>query len=375
MVIKHGPETSAHARHRRAPVSIVVQPSTIWAVAAIAVGLALLWIVVTRGLSILILLFVAIIFAEGIRPVVRWLSQSFLPRVAAIGLIYLALLAIFVGLGYLLIEPVVAQATSFFSNLPHYASHLQRIITHAQNLAGHGTALAGGLQHARSDGLKLVEGSASFLITAPLAIGALLFDLATILIMAFFWLTAVEGLKHYVVGLFPRSHQPMAGSVLAEMGEDLGAYVRGVAVNAIIAGVLVGGGLALLGVPYAVLLGVVAGLLQAVPVLGGYASAALGVGVAFLTSGVIKGAEVWAFFVIIQNVQGSVIMPLILRRAISINPLTILVVALLGVAVLGIAGGIIAVPLTITIRVVLDQVVRPELHRRDEAAARQVGTP
>ncbi|HZU14796.1 MAG TPA: AI-2E family transporter [Chloroflexota bacterium] len=337
----------------RRPIQIVIEPRSIWTAAGIVIGLLLLWIVVTRGLTVLILLFIGIIVAEGLRPLVAWLAAHHIPRPIAVLVIVAVTLALLAFLLWLLLAPLVSQATQLAVHLPQYLTRLQTELDHlARGFASHSQIQAVSKQ-ARSRALGALNGLVGVAIHTPLYLVGLLFEGLTLLFIVFFWLTAIDGLRDFALGLVAGHHRDTAAAILDELQESLGGYARGVGVNMLIAGVVAGGGLELLGVPYAVLLGVVAGLVQMIPIVGTYISAAAGIGVALLSLGPLKAAEVWIFFVVVQEVQGGVILPLVMNRIISLNPLTVLVATLLGGAILGVAGAVIAVPVAVIVRILL----------------------
>lgn len=349
------------------PARVLIAPRTIWLTAAIIVALFLAWIVLTRGLSVFVLLFISIIFAEGIRPLVDVLHRV-MPRAVAILLIYLVLLIILAGLAWLLAGPVINQAAQFGGHLPQYIAHGQHLISHATNGLGGGQS-AKLLDKARSELLGVAHGLIPIVIHAPLLLLSLVFQGLTILFLTFMWLTSVGGLKGFVVGLLPPDAQDTGSKVIGDMGTELGGYVRGLAVNVVIAGILVWFGLLLLGVPYAILLGVLAGLTNLIPVIGTYVAAGSGIIVALLAVGPLKAGEVWLFYMVIQQLQGGVIQPMVMNRIVNINPLTVLVSTLLGAVLLGVVGAVIAVPVAIVIRVLVLEVLAPAVRRSTGSAS------
>lgn len=350
-------------------MSIRIEPHTIWLVAGVAVGLAVLWVVVSRGLPVLILLFIAIVFAEGIRPLVDWMGRL-MPRALAILLIYLVLVLIAGILIWLLAQPVLSQATLLIDHLPDYISRLQHLVKHAEQGLGSNVQFSHQLQRARADLLGFARSLIPRLIHLPLLLFGLFFEALTILFMAYFWLTAVHRLKGFVVGLFPPEAQAEASETIAELSRKLGGYVRGVAVNMVLAGIVVWIALTLLGVPYAILLGVVAGLTNLIPIVGTYIAAISGIGVALLAGGLLKAGEVWVFYIVFQQLQGAVIQTYIMRETVKLNQLTTLFATLLGGAILGVVGAVIAVPVAVIVEVMVRRALAPAVRRATGAAGR-----
>ena len=132
-----------------------------------------------------------------------------------------------------------------------------------------------------------------------------------------------------------------------------------VAINMIVIGLLSGAGVAVLGVPYPVLLGVIAGLTEVLPIVGPWISGSVAVLVAVATQGLLKGVEVLALFVVIQTIEGNTLVPYVMYRTTALNPLTVLIAVLAGSAIMGLVGGVLAVPVAVVLEVLVLRVLAP----------------
>ena len=350
---------------------VSVAPRTLWLAAGIAALFLLAVVLLTQAVHVLMLLFIAIILAEGIKPLVNRMRAGGLPRPLAVGAIYLALLAIAAVLGWLLLQPVIAQVTAFVNALPSYVAQAQRGLAQVQRQVSNNPQLAQGLQLLENEIGGFVQQLVSFVIYLPLAVGNLIFDVVVVLAMAFFWLTGVDDLKPFAVGLLPVPVRDEALSVLDEMGRRLGGYLRGVVVNMAVIGVLSWLGLWALGVPYPALLGLLAGLTEIIPYFGPWISGTAAALVAGLAVDPLKAGEVVLFYMVIQQLEGNTLVPLVMNRAVQLNPLVVVVGVLLGGALLGLAGSVLAVPLAVVIEVLVTRVLTPAIRR---ASARATAT-
>ena len=201
------------------------------------------------------------------------------------------------------------------------------------------------------------------LLSAPLLLVDLLFRLILVLVMAFFWLTAIGELKPFLLGLLPPQAQQVGADTLAEMSQKVGGYVKGVAINMAVIAALSAGGLTVLGVPYALLLGLLAGLAETLPLVGPWIGGAAAVAVAFLAGGLVKAAEVLALYVAIHLIEGNTLVPLVMHRATALNPLTVILAVVLGGTLLGVTGAVLAVPAAVIIQVFILRVVAPAARR------------
>ena len=205
------------------------------------------------------------------------------------------------------------------------------------------------------------------LVNVSLTLVGALFKSIEILLIAFFWLTATTGLKPFVVGLLPAAAQEPARAILAELSHDLGGYLRGVVINMIVIGLLSGAGLAVLGVPYPMLLGVIAGLTEVLPIVGPWISGSVAVLVALATHGLLKGVEVAALFIVIQTLEGNTLVPYVMSRTTALNPLIVLVAVLAGGSLMGLVGAVLAVVLEVLVLRVLAPAARHASQRASAA--------
>jgi predicted PurR-regulated permease PerM len=358
----------------RAPgLSMTITPRTIWLAAAVVALLFCAFVLLTRAAGVLFLFFAAVIIAEGIRPLVARLRRAGLPRALAVGLVYLAFFLLLALLAWLLIQPLLAQATAFISALPTYITQAQDLIGRIQRFVGDNPQLAQGVQLLEQQIGSFLQQWVPFILRLPLTLGDLVFTVVVVLAMAFFWLTAIDGLRPFLLDLLPPRAAPSAEAVLDEISVKLGGYLRGVVTNMLVIGILTGLGLWILGVPYPALLGILAGLTEVIPFLGPWISGSVAILVALVVVGPLKAVEVVALFFIIQNVEGNTLVPLVMQRSVDLNPLVVIVGVLLGGAIFGLAGSILSVPLAAVIQVLIVRVLAPALRRASAGASESGG--
>jgi len=136
-----------------------------------------------------------------------------------------------------------------------------------------------------------------------------------------------------------------------------------VAINMVVIGLLSGGGVLLLGLPYPFLLAVLAGLTEAIPLIGPFIGGAPAVLIALATDGPLKAGEVAVLYLVIQQIEGTTLVPLVMNRVVQLNPLTVTVAILLGSALLGVVGALLAVPAAAVIQVLVLRVLAPAARR------------
>jgi predicted PurR-regulated permease PerM len=362
----HDISSSHGATVQRAEMSRV---RTIWLVTAIVAGLALAWAVVGRSLEVWALLFIGIVLAEGLRPLVGGPWARGLPRPIAVLLVYGVVLTVLGLLGWILVKPLVVQVAAFVTALPRYVAQAQHLLGEVQRFIGRTPQAAAALNALSGQVGGFAQQLPLVVVNTSLTLVGALFTFIEILLIAFFWLTATAGLKEFVVGLLPTAAQDAARGIIAELSHNLGGYVRGVVINMIVIGLLSGAGVAVLGVPYPVLLGMIAGLTEVLPIIGPWISGSVAVLVAVATQGLLKGVEVLALFVVIQTIEGNTLVPYVMYRTTALNPLTVLIAVLAGGAMMGLVGAVLAVPVAVVLEVLVLRVLAPAARRASVRAS------
>jgi len=348
-------------------VRVTLTSRSIWLTAGVALVIITVIFLGARAMSTLVLLFLAIIVGEAIRPFVVWMTRYRIPRPLSVLLIYLGVFVLLGVLLWFLLNPLFQQVIVLSQNVPRYVTQFERLVTQiAQTVNAQGALQEALTSLSRSLG-GFLQSSAPALISLPFTVVAGIFSsiisVVVVLTMALFWLLSSAKLKPFVISLFPVSMQEQATDVIAELGRTLGGYVQGTAIGMVLIGALTSIGLLILGAPYALLLGVLAGLLELLPYLGPWISGMAAVLVALIAVDPIKAIEVAILFVLIQQIEGNVVQPLVMSRAVHVDPLLVIVAVLIGIELMGIVGAILAVPTAAMTQVLVVRVVAPAIRR------------
>ncbi len=345
------PETPAGAG-RRLRLGDMPWQATLPAAAALFLGLGALWSVrdIARPLGFLV---VAIAIAEALAPLVAALERRGVPRGVAIVLVFLGLIVALTGVGWLLVPTIMAQASELVRRLPEFRAIAQRL---AQ--AGH-AAIGAQLDALLGNLARQVGG---LLLPLPLQAFAALINLILLGFLSAYWLMGAPALARFALTLLPDARHAAATDLFRAMGQAMGGYVRGTAINSALIGVMVGVGLALAGVRYPVILGTVTMLLEPLPVIGPWIAAGPVVLVALLDSP-SKALLALGVYVVLTQVGGQVLTPIIMRRATDIPQTLVIFAILAGAAVGGLLGLVVSIPLVAALRVFVLRVVVPVVRR------------
>jgi predicted PurR-regulated permease PerM len=318
-------------------------------------------------LDIVLVFLIAIVVAEGIRPLVVRLERWRFPRSAAILTVYLVLLAVLTILVVLLVQPLVTQAQQLADNFPKYQHQLQNLINDVESRLHINSDFSGQIGNALGTAKDV-------LLAIGTTIATVLVRFVIVLVLAFLWLTTSDRLKRFAVDLVPERRQALAEDIIADMGTRIGGYLRGVVINMVVIGILAGVAVALLGLPSPVLLGIFAGITEAIPIFGPFLGAAPAVLLGFTVSPIYP-LLVAAVFLVIQQVESNTLVPVVMNRVLALPPLTVVLALLVGGTLEGVAGALLAVPVAAALQVLVLRVVLPAVHHaqgRTEQAEREL---
>ncbi|MFN8593483.1 MAG: AI-2E family transporter [Thermomicrobiales bacterium] len=296
----------------------------------------------------LALVFAGVVIAQGFAPLVAWLTR-FVPRpVAAVGL-YLALLAGVAGAVWLLLPAVFVQGNEIVARLPVFETGLRQPIARWSPVNVDDMVMAT---------RGLVAQFTSILLQLPGLVLSTLTTLALVFFLSLYWLIAQPSLRGWVLSVIPEDRRELARVVMEETGATVGGYARGVLLSALSIALLTYGGLLLIGVPSPLMLAIIAGIGELIPVLGPFLAAGPAIAVAFATDPA-RVPMVIIFYVVLQQVESNMVLPLIMRGQAKIPPLLSLIAFLIGAAVGGVVGAIVAVPLFGALRVLVVRLLVP----------------
>jgi predicted PurR-regulated permease PerM len=330
-----------------------LQARTLLAVLGIIIAVAILLEVIWIARHVLVWIIISLFLALALNPAVEWFQRHGIPRRGwAAALTYLLTIGFFVGIGFTFIPTLVDQVNDFVHKLPDYVHD----VTH-----GHGRL--GFLEtkyHIQERVQKAVrEGGATKVfglsgVAFSIAKGVITIVIATITIafMTFFMLLEGPTWVDRLYGVLPERSQERWRKVGYDIYRTVGGYVTGNLLISLIAGVLTTVVLLIMGVPYAVALGLIVAILDLIPLAGATIAAILIGVVAFLHS-IPAGIVVVIFFIVYQQVENHLLQPVIYGRTVQLSPLAVLISILIGAELAGVLGALAAIPVAGSIQVLL----------------------
>jgi predicted PurR-regulated permease PerM len=327
-----------------------VEISTSTIVKIILAGLLLWLLFLTR--EVLMLLFVAIIIVSALEPVIDKLEDKKLPRVIGAGLVYLAFL-IFVTFGLYIIIPILSQEVSQLAqNIPDYFEGANKIINDLNALAvnyNFESNLQSLFENASNRLTEFV--SAAFSNTFSFFLGLL--KVVIVLSLSFYLVVKKEGMTGFIKFIVPKEHHRYAIGLTGKIQNKMGRWLIGQLSLALVVFVLDFFVLSFLGVPYSLLLALIGGFLEIIPYIGPVLAFVPAVLVGLTVSPVIA-LLVAVFYILIQQAENHILTPLIMKRAVGLDPVVIILALLIGGTLAGFLGILIAVPFATAASVLIE---------------------
>jgi predicted PurR-regulated permease PerM len=353
---------------------VLLLPLTI--LAWLAVAIIALWLLghITHSLVMIAL---AGILAFALGPLVR-LLERWIGRPFAVAAAYLIGVAILIGFGTMIVVNTAQQVANFVTNFPSIAQQARELGPRLVGALGHlgmttaslaslNDQLLGEIQRG---GTTVAAGSLGMLRSAAVSV----IDGVLVLILSIYFTVsgprAVSWLREETpLGVRRHVHD------FLDVGEQVvGGYVRGTLTMALLIGLLVGVGLAIMRVPYALLLGILAFFMEFIPVVGVLISGIVSLLVT-IPQGLGTTAIVLAYFVIVHILEEDVLGPRIMGKAVGIHPATGIVALLIGSEVFGIWGALFAAPLAGLLQATITSIWRERSRNMAEGAMAEGATP
>ncbi len=330
-----------------------------WAVrgAGLAIGGGLvlaLAVLALRGWEIVLLLFIAVLLGAALEPVVASMrARTGIGRGAGILIVYAVFIVLVVAIAVFIVPAAVVQISGALGRLPTFLETVR-----SSTAALHPKALVdgiGALIDAAEAQLKPgPPPDPNAVVNATIGIAAVAASLITLLALVYFWLTERSRLQRYVLAFLPLDRRGGVREAWDETETRLGLWVRGQLTLMATLGIATGIAYSVIGLPAALLLALIAALAEIIPLIGPLIGAVPAV---LMATTISPQAVVLTIvvYVAIQFIEGNVLVPVIMRNTVGLSPFVVLLSLLLGGAVGGMAGAIVAVPLVAAAEVILER--------------------
>jgi predicted PurR-regulated permease PerM len=326
-----------------------------------ALGVLVAYILVqalSNARQVIILIIVALFLAVGLNPGVEALERIGIARRWSVLLVFLALVGFFVGFGFAIVPPLSEQTSAIIHNLTSGNGYLEQLQSNPklQDL-DHRYHL---LQKARTalQSKDLGTRAANGVVGVGQVVLSGVFSTLTVLILTLYFLTSLPNITGFMYRLAPRSRRARVALLGDEILARIGGYVAGNLLISLIAGVLTFIFLVIVGVPYALALALLVAITDLIPLVGATIGAVFVTALSFF-SGLWIGVATAIFFAVYQQVENYIVQPRVMKRSVDVQPAVTIIAALIGGALLGVIGALLAIPAAAAVALILREVVMP----------------
>jgi len=304
---------------------------------------------ILRDLVLIIL--TAVVIASAVEPATQWLGKYKISRLPAVIIIYVLVVSVLSGILYIFLPPLLSQASNLLSLLPQYIDTINLkdagIDVGILESGGAGAQNITGMMSLNEilNNLRQLASSISnnvFQTMSTIFGGITSFIL--IVIFSFYLAVQEKGIDNFLRILTPVQHEERVIGIWRRAQRKIGRWMQGQLLLVVVIGVLVYLGLMLVGVPHALFLAVIAGLLELIPLFGPIIAAVPAGVVALLEGGVPLALIVVGLYIIIQQFENHLIYPLVVKKVVGVPALVVIVALIAGAKLAGFLGIILSVP-------------------------------
>jgi len=310
------------------------------------------------------LLLISILIVYIFHPMLLYLKRRFkLNHGLATGLVFLTFLLFCAFTVSLLIPVIYFEATELAETFPHYVERFQEYLTWfseqviildveeevREYIIGLSDNLYQGIEYVAEASLQLIIGAVDFFL---------------ILFLVFYLLYDFQSVREKIVDIVPVNNRPLAKEIITIVDESVGTFIRGSLIRCFAVGVVTGLVLFIIGMPYAFLLGLIAGIFNFILYIGPYIAAVPAVLLSFspLTPSPLV---IILVYILVQVLDGIFLAPVVLGRTVKLRPITVIISILIGGSLAGLLGMVMAVPVAAIFKGLLDLLKRNPAYREN----------
>jgi predicted PurR-regulated permease PerM len=333
----------------------------VWATLVLASVSFCFWLLY-QFYQVLFILFIAIVGGTVIRPVVNWLYQRGLPRIAGVILVYALLLILLAGFLWLLFPLIFEQSSTLAKEVPGYYQNLRTGMLNDSNqlFVRLGQLLPAALPSlnprlAQQTGQEVVA-SAGQVLDYLLLTAKVIFTAIIILVITLYWTLDGPRIIKAIVLLVPQNQRESIGELVSAMESKVGFYIAGQGILCLVISIMALTAYLLIGLPNALVLALAAGVMEAVPMVGPLLGA---VPAALVALSMGSDRLIWVIIatVVIQQLENSLLVPRIMKKAVGVNPFVTLLALFAFSTLFGLAGALMAIPIAAMIQLALNHFV------------------
>lgn len=308
--------------------------------------------------DVILIVFVSLILASALDPWVDYMQKHKIPRGFGILIIYLVALFVIAGTVYLIIPPIAIEVKNLSKDFPMYWEKLSSSVDNFRTYSdSHGWTenIQQSLDELQSN-VGALSGAAGGIFNTAFAFLGGIVSVFIIAVLTFYLTVEEHAMKRVLRSLVPVKYQPYVTHLVNRIQEKIGMWLRGQLILSLIIFLLSWFGLTILGVKYALVLALFAGLTELIPYLGPFIGAVPAIFIA-LTQTPALALGVLVVYLIIQQLENHVIVPKVMQKAVGLNPIITIVSMMIGFKLAGVLGIVIAIPVATAMSIALSDVL------------------
>lgn len=329
---------------------------------AILLGAWGLWVL----RDLLMVVVTSVILASSIEPGIKFLSRLRIHRIPAVLLMYVGIAGLFIGLIIAFVPPIVNEAADITQKLPSMVQSIDKNVLGDKGIMssifwGDNKAGAASVNPALEDLFGKIFGAddaSKGVFGAASAIFGGIFSFVLIVVLSFYFAMQERGIENFLRIILPFGNEEYAINLWERSKAKIGKWMQGQLLLGVLIFVLVYLGLTIFGVPYAMSLALLAGILEIIPVFGPILAAIPGVILAFTLGGPTLAAIVAAFYLLVQQFESHLIYPLVVRKVVGVPPILVILALIIGAQLGGFLGILISVPVAAALMELVEDIER-----------------
>jgi predicted PurR-regulated permease PerM len=331
----------------------------VWATLVLVSVILGFWLLY-RFSQVIFILFIAIVIGTVIRPLVNWLYQRGLSRFAGVILVYLLLLILFIGFLWLLFPLIFEQSSTLARQIPDYYQGLRAWMVNYPNqlfmrLGQLFPAALPNLNPVQQTGEEAVA-SAGQVLGYIIMSARVIFVAIVVMVLTLYWTLDGPRMIKTLLLLIPQDQRETISELISAMESKVGLYIAGQGVLCLVISIMALAAYMLIGLPNALVLALAAGVMEAVPMIGPLLGA---IPAALVALSIAPDKLVWVIVatIVIQQLENSLLVPRIMRKAVGVNPFVTLLALFAFSSLFGLAGALMAIPIAAIIQLALNHFV------------------
>jgi predicted PurR-regulated permease PerM len=340
------------------------QPFYFGFVATLGVLTAIILLRALESVSqIFVLILVSLFLATGLNPAVEALRRRNLSRGSAVAVIFSSVILFVIFFAFVVVPPVVNQGSNLIENAPQLLDDLMKngTINSLNDQFGLIDTLQSRLNSVTSDGTLLISTFGGVIGVGQTILSGF-FTALTILVLTLYFITSLPQAVSLGLSLVPASRRERVGKLTNAVIERIGLFVGSQILIAAMAGVFVVLLASILGMPSPIAIGMIVFVVALIPLIGHFIGSGV-VTLIALTQSPLIGLIAFVAYVLYVQIENYVVTPRIMKRTLSVPGAVTIISALIGSSLLGLVGGLLAVPVAASIILILDEVVIPRANK------------